>query len=173
MRLSLSKNCMDPYWAFQRESMQVSTVKIRQFHMRWYPQALDSSPYNLCPWKNAHPICLVMSSWRHLLAWRKQAAGCKFLNFQRLVKMEVLGGRGRQSLYKCSSYCYQFQSQSSCWIIVIVQCASISTVSITLNFSYIDPSSCMSVCLSLSLSSYMERAFEGTFGSTRITLFLH
>jgi hypothetical protein len=124
MRLSLSQNCMDPYWAFQRESMQVSTVKIRQFHMRWYPQALDSSPYNLCPWKNAHPICLVMSSWRHLLAWRKQAAGCKFLNFQRLVKMEVLGGRERQSLYKCSSYCYQFQSQSSCWIIVIVQCAS-------------------------------------------------
>ncbi len=28
-------------------------------------------------------------------------------------------------------------------------------------------------CLSLSLSSYMERAFEGTFGLTRITLFLH
>jgi hypothetical protein len=31
----------------------------------------------------------------------------------------------------------------------------------------------LSLSLSLSVSSYMERAFEGTFGLTRITLFLH
>jgi hypothetical protein len=121
--------------------------------LRWYPQALDSRSYNLCPsWKNAHPICLVMSSWRQLLAWRKRM---QILNFQRLAKMEVLRGQGRQSLYKCSSYCYQFQSQSSCWIIVILQCARyfhcVYHFQFFLHWPKVHACLSLSLCLSVSL----------------------
>jgi hypothetical protein len=106
------------------EKAMYETVWSSQWRWRWYPQALDSSSYNLCPsWKNAHPICLVMSSWRQTLSLKKASSWMQILNFQRLAKMEVLSGQGRQSLYKCSTYCYQFQSQSNCWIIVILQCA--------------------------------------------------
>jgi hypothetical protein len=105
------------------------------------------------------------------LSLKKASSWMQILNFQRLAKMEVLRVQGRQSLYKCSSYCYQFQSQSSCWIIVILQCARYFHFVYHFQFFLHWPK--VHACLSLSVSSYMESAFEGTFGLTRITLFLH